>query len=179
MPYKVLKEAEETFRQALEHHADHYALDHLQDAERLLLQARRLVDAGEERGKEIAEAAKRKAQESQALAAAKREELKRKFGSELGSCFHQLSEAKVIVERISRKVNRTTYLSIMQRIELAQTVLAHVRKSLEAEDFRRTSLILGDAHSRLQDIDETLSPILEQLWYQHPEKKTSWRRREK
>jgi hypothetical protein len=170
MEQKELKEAEEAFREALHQHADQYALSHIQEAEKLLFQARLLVDAGEASGKGLAEVAKEKAMESSVLAKEQREMLKTKYGTQLGSSFHDLSEAKVTLERICRRINRPTHLLIQQQIEVTQTYLAHARNALEGEHFGQVSSILADANASLQNANGSLAPILERLQYQDPSK---------
>ena len=165
---EALREAEETFKQALQEGAAQYAIDQVLEAERLLLHARQLSDVHATEASIAAEQARAKASALIAVSREERERLKRNYGSQLASHFHELSAIKRVLLDIERKVNSSTILSLTQRARILETALVQTRHALDREDFRRVDSLLPKLDSYTTDIYELLDPTVQKLSYQMP-----------
>jgi hypothetical protein len=168
MPNKAFREAQETFKQALQEGAAQYAIDQVHEVERLLLHAHQLSDVDAREAGIAAEQARTKASALIAVSREEREKLKSNYGSQLASCFHKLSDIKHVLLDIERKVNSSTILSLTQRARILETALAQTRHALDREDFRRVESLLAKLDSYTTDIHELLDPTIQKLSYQMP-----------
>lgn len=165
---QVLQEAEESLREALKERADFYARGRVLETEQLILEARRISSVDSVQAIDLLAQAKQKAAEASTIAEAERLKLKKGYGETLASYFHKLSELKRSLETIERRINRASYLSINQRIEIAERELRKMRQEIEREDFQEVGHLLERLQGMFSDIDNLILPLLERLSYEAP-----------
>ncbi len=168
MFWQVLTEAEESLQKALKERADTYAMERVLETERLILEARRISNVDTVQARELLAQAKQKAAEAITIAEAERLKLKKGNGQRVASYFRELSERRQSLSTIERRINRASYLSINQRLQVAEGEIRKARQALEQEDFREVGRLLERLEEMFSDIDELMLPLLERLSYEAP-----------
>lgn len=164
----VLREAEESLRKALKERADFYARERVLESEQLILQARGLSNMDTVQAREILTQAKQKAAEAITVAIAQRLKLKREHGETVASYVRKLTELKQSLARIQKRISHANYLSLNQRIHIAEGELRKVRQALEREDFQEVGRLFENVQKIVNGIDELVLPLLERLSYETP-----------
>ena len=165
MPYKAIREAEKTFRIAICNRAAQFDKETIQRAETLLLQARSLAMKDPIKSKTMAESAQQIALEAIAKTETEKTRLKGILSSEVASLVQEYSRDKITLGDIRKRINNPTYLVILQRMEIAGVCMRQAKEGLDKEQFDSFPALYARTKQRLSDVEQVLTPVVEQLHY--------------
>jgi hypothetical protein len=165
MSSKALQQAEKTFRTAIYGHAAQFDMDTIHRAESFLLKARALMVSDPIKSKNLAENAQLIALEAIAKTNSEKMRLKGILGTKVASLVQEYSLDKKTLGEIKKKINTPTYLIISQRMEIAEVCMKRAKEGLEKEQFNAFPELYERTKQRLSDVENALSPVLNQLNY--------------
>ena len=170
MSFAAIKQAEKTFRTAICSHAAQFDMTTIHRAELLLFQARAFVNIDPIRSKLLAEDAQRIALEALEKTRTEKSRLKEVYETDVTSLLQEFSRQKTVLDEIQEQINTSTYLTIAQRMDIAEVCIKQVEDGLEKEQFSLFPALYARSRQRLQDVSHILNPVLEQIHYTGPAK---------
>jgi hypothetical protein len=165
MPYKAIKEAEKAFRTAIYGRAAQFDMDTIQRAESLLLQSRAVADSDPVKSRALAENARQIALDAIAKTETEKQRLKKTLNSDVASLIQEYSRTKMALGDIKKRIDKPTYLRISQRLEIAEVCMKKAKEGLDNEQFNSFPVLFARSRKRLTDVEQILTPVLEQLSY--------------
>ena len=165
MPYKTIKQAEKTFRTAIYSRAAQFDMETIHRAETLLLQARSLAISDPIKSKTLAEGAQQIALEAISKTETEKTRLKGILSSEVASLVQEYSRDKITLGDIRKRINNPTYLIISQRMEIAEVCMRQAKEGLDKGQFDSFPALCTRTKQRLSDVEQVLTPVVEQLHY--------------